>query len=80
MRLQPRHLIPPGLLLALALGGAGCSGVNHTHSVSPLDFLIPGAGHFLKAEPPKPPADLTVPADPVAPAIAPAPEMAAVPE
>ena len=65
MRCPPRHLILPGLLLALILGGAGCSGVNHTHSVSPLDFLMPGAGHFLKAEPPKPVVDPALPSQPV---------------
>jgi hypothetical protein len=36
------------MLLALAsLGGAGCSGINASQSVSPLDFLLPGAGGFL---------------------------------
>jgi len=37
---------------ALALLGAGCAGINSSQSISPLDFLLPGAGHFLKAEPP----------------------------
>jgi len=32
--------------------GAGCAGVNGSESVSPLDFLLPGAGHFIRAEPP----------------------------
>jgi len=36
----------------LALFGAGCAGINTSQSVSPLDFLLPGAGHFMKAEPP----------------------------
>jgi pyrroline-5-carboxylate reductase len=43
------------LLLAMpaifALFGAGCSGVNTSQSVSPLDFLLPGVGHFIKVEP-----------------------------
>jgi hypothetical protein len=39
------------LLAALPLALAGCSGINTTQSVSPLDFLLPGAGHFLKADP-----------------------------
>jgi hypothetical protein len=43
------------LLLAMpavfALVGAGCSGVNTSGSVSPIDFFLPGAGHFLKADP-----------------------------
>jgi len=38
--------------VALALLGAGCAGINSTQSVSPLDFLLPGAGHFLKVDPP----------------------------
>jgi hypothetical protein len=35
---------------------AGCSGINASKSVSPLDFLIPGAGHFLHMQntPPQP--------------------------
>jgi hypothetical protein len=37
---------------ALALFGAGCSGINASDSVSPIDFFLPGAGHFLKADPP----------------------------
>jgi hypothetical protein len=33
---------------ALALVGAGCSGINTGTSVSPMDFLLPGVGHFIK--------------------------------
>lgn len=32
-------------LTALLLGG--CSGINTTQSISPLDFLMPGAGRLL---------------------------------
>ncbi len=39
------------MLLTLAFVGAGCSGINASKSVSPLDFLMPGAGSFLKANP-----------------------------
>lgn len=44
------------LLLALAatitsLAGTGCSGINASQSVSPIDFFLPGAGHLLKADP-----------------------------
>jgi hypothetical protein len=39
------------MLAALALFSAGCAGINASESVSPLDFLLPGAGHFLKADP-----------------------------
>jgi hypothetical protein len=38
-------------LTAMALSGAGCSGINSGASVSPLDFLLPGVGHFIKADP-----------------------------
>ena len=39
------------MLALLALGAAGCSGIHQSGSVSPLDFFLPGAGHFLKADP-----------------------------
>jgi hypothetical protein len=32
----------------------GCSGINSTQAVSPLDFLLPGAGHFLQLRDPLP--------------------------
>jgi len=41
----------------LALG-AGCSGINHTHSVSPASFFLPG---LLKADPPPAHPDLISP-------------------
>jgi len=31
----------------LALVGTGCGGLHARGSVSPLDFLLPGAGHLL---------------------------------
>ncbi|MBI3880370.1 MAG: hypothetical protein HY301_09955 [Verrucomicrobia bacterium] len=34
----------PALLL-----GTGCSGINASHSVSPLDFLIPGGGGLMRS-------------------------------
>jgi hypothetical protein len=39
------------LLLVLALGN-GCSGINATKSVSPLDFLLPGL--HMRNDPPAP--------------------------
>jgi len=33
---------------ALAFICVGCSGINAGTSVSPLDFLLPGVGHFIK--------------------------------
>jgi hypothetical protein len=46
-----RNLLLLAMLAACALFGAGCSGVNTSQSVSPIDFFLPGAGHFLKADP-----------------------------
>jgi hypothetical protein len=42
-----------GSLLSLL---AGCSGINASKSISPIDFLLPGAGHFLHMQntPPQP--------------------------
>jgi hypothetical protein len=37
------------MLLAAALLGAGCGGINATQSVSPASFFLPG---LLKASPP----------------------------
>jgi hypothetical protein len=36
--------------------GAGCSGINASKSISPIDFLLPGAGHFMHMQntPPQP--------------------------
>jgi hypothetical protein len=39
------------MLAIFALFGAGCSGINTSGSVSPMDFFLPGAGHLLKADP-----------------------------
>jgi hypothetical protein len=33
--------------IAVAILGNGCGGINASHSVSPLDFFLPGY-HFLK--------------------------------
>lgn len=41
---------------ALAVLAAGCGGFNHTHSISPASFLLPG---LLKTDPPP----QTAPAD-----------------
>jgi hypothetical protein len=49
------------MLAALALAGAGCSGVNASQSVSPLDFFLPGAAHVLKAGPPATNAPVSFP-------------------
>jgi hypothetical protein len=45
------NLLPLAMLAAFMLACAGCAGINASQSVSPLDFLLPGAGHFLKADP-----------------------------
>jgi hypothetical protein len=39
------------LLAALALCVGGCSGINTSQSVSPMDFLMPGIGHLIKTDP-----------------------------
>jgi hypothetical protein len=39
------------MLAFFALAGAGCSGINTGTSVSPMDFLLPGVGHFIKTGP-----------------------------
>ena len=39
------------MLSAIGLLAAGCSGINSSQSVSPLDFFLPGAGHLLRADP-----------------------------
>jgi len=44
-----------GLLL-----GAGCSGINATKTISPLDFLLPG---ILQADPPPAQPDGQTPAE-----------------
>jgi hypothetical protein len=55
---------------ALSLLAVGCSGINASKSVSPLDFLIPGGGSLWKGllyvPPPAPPV-LPDPAIPVGP-------------
>lgn len=40
------------MLAVFALFAAGCSGINTGATVSPLDFFLPGMGHFLKVAPP----------------------------
>ena len=49
--------------LALLLLAAGCGGINASKSVSPLDFLMPGLGSFLKADPAAPELNQPVPTD-----------------
>jgi len=48
MKLPAWKALHWALLPLLLLGGAGCSGINASHSVSPLDFFLPG---LLKADP-----------------------------
>jgi hypothetical protein len=60
MRFKPNKLWFAGFA-ALALFGAGCSGINTTQSISPATFFLPGL-HFLQADP-------TPAANPDAPAL-----------
>jgi hypothetical protein len=47
---------------------AGCSGINASKSVSPLDFLIPGGGGLMRGLLYAPPPAPNCPTNPVAPA------------
>jgi hypothetical protein len=38
-------------LLALLLLMTGCGGFSASKSISPIDFLLPGAGGLIKADP-----------------------------
>jgi hypothetical protein len=40
------------MFVALTTLGSGCSGINASKTVSPLDFILPGGGGFLKIDPP----------------------------
>lgn len=55
MRLRAWKILGPAMLLLPLLGSLGCSGINASHSVSPLDFFLPGAGHFLHMQNSPPP-------------------------
>jgi len=49
VQLNRKTALLTALLPALMLLGAGCSGINTSHSVSPATFLIPG--FFGQAQP-----------------------------
>ena len=49
MRLPAWKALRWALLSLPLLGGAGCSGINASKSVSPLDFFLPG---LMQANPP----------------------------
>ncbi|MEO8427806.1 MAG: hypothetical protein ABI651_11915 [Verrucomicrobiota bacterium] len=58
MKLRAWKVLSSAMLTLPLIGGFGCSGINASHSVSPMDFLLPGAGHFLHMQnspPPKTP-------------------------
>ncbi|HOW80412.1 MAG TPA: hypothetical protein P5037_03350 [Candidatus Paceibacterota bacterium] len=48
------------ICVSLLASGAGCSGINHTQSVSPATFLLPG---LLRADPPPAHPDLIRPTE-----------------
>ncbi len=60
---SPRKFLRCAPFAALLLLAAGCGGLNVSKSVSPLDFLLPGAGSFLKANPAQPELNQPIPAD-----------------
>ncbi|HEU0009575.1 MAG TPA: hypothetical protein VFT34_07155 [Verrucomicrobiae bacterium] len=49
MQLNRKTALLAALLPAVVLLGAGCSGINTSHSVSPATFLLPG--FFGQAQP-----------------------------
>jgi len=56
-------------LVLVAILGCGCSGINASHSVSPLSFFLPG---LVQAAPPSPAAPaITNVAQPAAPVVDP---------
>jgi hypothetical protein len=50
------------MIVALALGCAGCGGISASQSVSPASFFLPG---LLKADPPRTNAPVLLPENPV---------------
>ena len=42
MRFNWKSIRQAALAGAIAVAGAGCTGINATHSVSPATFLVPG--------------------------------------
>jgi hypothetical protein len=49
------------LTLPVLLFTGGCSGIHASHSVSPLDFFMPGIGGFLYAPSPNAPGMTAAP-------------------
>jgi len=39
------------MVAAVSVLAAGCGGISASKTVSPLDFLLPGMGSFLKTDP-----------------------------
>jgi len=72
VQLNRKTTLLAALLPAVALLGAGCSGINTSHSVSPATFLLPG--FFGQAQPLAAPSAEPTPAPPAdsAQALAPA--------
>lgn len=62
MKIEIKQVSARACLLAVlaAVLTAGCSGINASKSVSPLDFILPGL-HVQRTTPPSgPPAPLTL--------------------
>jgi len=47
-------------LILLVVAATGCSGINASKSISPLDFILPG---LMKADPPPAQPDHPLPAE-----------------
>jgi hypothetical protein len=57
------HSIWLALLALLSVIGAGCSGINASHSVSPATFLLPGLGRVEPANPSQDTSDSIIKSD-----------------
>jgi len=58
MKLPVRQLLWLAFPSVLLLMGAGCSGINMSHSVSPATFFMPGV---MRADPPPNPPEQAAP-------------------
>jgi hypothetical protein len=48
---QKRIILSLALVSLALVCGTGCGGINVSHSISPLDFFLPGLGSFVEAKP-----------------------------
>jgi len=72
VQLKRKAALLPLSLLAMAWLGAGCSGINTSHGVSPATFLLPGFFGEAPLRPASHPEPAPTPPANSAPAFAPA--------